>query len=112
MPTVGGLLLWSAIALALYPLAAGHLWSIVLDVTAVGFGGGLGTTLQTRLMDVAGEAQALAAALNLRPSTSPTPWDVARRNGYCRGLRVDIDRVGGVRLGARRVGHLGDLHPH
>lgn len=64
MPTAGGLLLWSAIALALYPLAASHLWSIVLDVTAVGFGGGLGTTLQTRLMDVAGEAQALAAALN------------------------------------------------
>jgi len=64
MPTAGTLLLWTAIALALYPLAAAHLWSIVLDVTAVGVGGGLGTTLQTRLMDVAGDAQALAAALN------------------------------------------------
>lgn len=64
MPTAGGLLIWTAISLALYPLAAGHLWSIALDVTAVGVGGGLGTTLQTRLMDVAGDAQALAAALN------------------------------------------------
>jgi DHA1 family inner membrane transport protein len=64
MPTAGGLLLWTAVALALYPLAAGRLWSMVLDVAAIGVGGGLGTTLQTRLMDVAGDAQALAAALN------------------------------------------------
>ena len=64
MPTAGGLLVWSAVALALYPFAAGKLWSILLDVTAVGFGGALGTVMQTRLMDVAGDAQALAAALN------------------------------------------------
>jgi MFS transporter, DHA1 family, inner membrane transport protein len=64
MPTAGALLVWSAIALALYPFAAGRLWSILLDVTAVGFGGALGTVMQTRLMDVSGDAQALAAALN------------------------------------------------
>ena len=64
MPTAGALLIWSAVALALYPFAAGKLWSILLDVTAVGFGGALGTVMQTRLMDVAGDAQALAAALN------------------------------------------------
>ncbi|HWW80152.1 MAG TPA: MFS transporter [Steroidobacteraceae bacterium] len=64
MPTAGVLLVWSAVALALYPLAAGQLWSVLLDVTAIGFGGALGTVLQTRLMDVAGDAQALAAALN------------------------------------------------
>jgi DHA1 family inner membrane transport protein len=64
MPTAGALLVWSAVALALYPFAAGRLWSILLDVTAVGFGGALGTVMQTRLMDVAGDAQALAAALN------------------------------------------------
>jgi DHA1 family inner membrane transport protein len=64
MPTAGVLLVWSAVALALYPFAAGRLWSILLDVTAVGFGGALGTVMQTRLMDVAGDAQALAAALN------------------------------------------------
>jgi DHA1 family inner membrane transport protein len=77
MPTAGGLLVWSAIALALYPLAAGHLWSILLDVTAVGIGGALGTVMQTRLMDVAGDAQALAAALNhaaFNTANALGPW--------------------------------------
>jgi DHA1 family inner membrane transport protein len=60
----GALLLWTAAALALYPLAAGHLWSILLVVLLIGGGGGLGSILQTRLMDVAGDAQTLAAALN------------------------------------------------
>ena len=64
MPTAGVLLLWSAICLALYPLAAQHLWSITLDVFLLGCGTALATVLQTRLMDVAGEAQRLAAALN------------------------------------------------
>lgn len=64
MPTAAGLLLWSAVVLALYPLAAGHLWLLMLDVFAVGIGGALGTVLQTRLMDVAADAQGLAAALN------------------------------------------------
>jgi MFS transporter, DHA1 family, inner membrane transport protein len=64
MPTAGALLVWSAVALALYPFAASRLWSILLDVTAIGFGGALGTVMQTRLMDVSGDAQALAAALN------------------------------------------------
>jgi len=64
MPTAGGLLLWSAAALALYPLAAGNLPWMMVDVFAIGIGGALGTALQTRLMDVAGDAQALAAALN------------------------------------------------
>lgn len=59
-----GLLIWSAVSLALYPLASHHLWSMMLVVLCVGAGGGLGSILQTRLMDVAGEAQVLAAALN------------------------------------------------
>jgi len=64
MPTAGILLIWSAVVLALYPLAAHNIWAITLDVMALGFGGALATVLQTRLMDVAGEAQSLAAALN------------------------------------------------
>jgi DHA1 family inner membrane transport protein len=60
----GGLLLWSATALALYPLAAPHLWAVMVVVFLIGGGGGLGSILQTRLMDVAGDAQTLAAALN------------------------------------------------
>jgi MFS transporter, DHA1 family, inner membrane transport protein len=64
MATAGGLLLWSAVTLALYPLAAGNFWTLLIDVLLIGLGGALATVLQTRLMDVAGEAQSLAAALN------------------------------------------------
>jgi DHA1 family inner membrane transport protein len=64
MRTGGMLLLGSAAALALYPPAAIHFWTMLLDVMAIGFCGALATVLQTRLMDVAGDAQSLAAALN------------------------------------------------
>jgi DHA1 family inner membrane transport protein len=64
MPTAGGLLVWLMLVLVLYPLAAGNIWLLGTDVFAIGLGGALATVLQTRLMDVAGEAQNLAAALN------------------------------------------------
>jgi len=64
MPTAGGLLLWSAITLALFPFLAGNVWTLAIDVFFIGIGGALGTVLQTRLMDVAGDAQGLAASLN------------------------------------------------
>ena len=77
MPTAAMLLLGSAISLAIYPFAAGHLWSICLVVAAIGFCGALGAVLQTRLMDVAGDAQALAAALNhsaFNTANALGPW--------------------------------------
>jgi DHA1 family inner membrane transport protein len=64
MPTAGALLVWSAVVLALYPLAAHGYVTMLLDVFAIGLGGALATVLQTRLMDVSGDAQGLAAALN------------------------------------------------
>jgi MFS transporter, DHA1 family, inner membrane transport protein len=64
MRSAGLLLLGSATTLALYPAAAAHFWTVTLDVMAIGFCGALATILQTRLMDVAGDAQSLAAALN------------------------------------------------
>ena len=64
MATAGWLLMWFAATLALYTFAVGNFWTITLAVFAVGLGGALGPVLQTRLMDVAGEAQTLAAALN------------------------------------------------
>jgi DHA1 family inner membrane transport protein len=64
MRLAGWLLLWSAAMLALYTFAAPNIWTITLVVFAIGLGGALGPILQTRLMDVAGEAQTLAAALN------------------------------------------------
>jgi DHA1 family inner membrane transport protein len=64
MPTAGCILLFSAIALLVFPLVAGNPWLLAADVFAIGAGVSLGAVLQTRLMDVAGDAQALAAALN------------------------------------------------
>jgi DHA1 family inner membrane transport protein len=64
MPTAGVVLVWAALALAVFPLVAGNIWLLTLDVFCIGLGGSLGTVLQTRLMDVSGAAQALPAALN------------------------------------------------
>jgi DHA1 family inner membrane transport protein len=64
MPTAGIILLFSAVALLVFPLAAHNPWLLAADVFAIGTGVSLGAILQTRLMDVAGDAQALAAALN------------------------------------------------
>ncbi|HYE50086.1 MAG TPA: MFS transporter [Azospirillaceae bacterium] len=77
MPAIGGILLWSAAALALFPLAAGNVWAVSLVVFMIGCGGGLGSALQTRLMDVAEDAQTLAAALNhsaFNTANALGPW--------------------------------------
>ncbi|HEY4293203.1 MFS transporter [Luteibacter sp.] len=64
MRTAGGLLVWSIAALGLFPFMAGNVWTLGLNVFLIGIGGALATVLQTRLMDVAGDAQGLAASLN------------------------------------------------
>ncbi|MDM9561536.1 MFS transporter [Bordetella petrii] len=77
MPTAGGLLLFSAAALALFTFTIGNLWAISAAVFLVGLGGALGTVLQTRLMDVAADAQGLAAALNhsaFNTANALGPW--------------------------------------
>ncbi len=77
MPSIGGILLWTAAALALFPFAAGNIWTISIVVFLIGTSGGLGAMLQTRLMDVAGDAQTLAAALNhsaFNTANALGPW--------------------------------------
>jgi DHA1 family inner membrane transport protein len=77
MPTIGGTLVWSAVALALYPWAIGSLWTALPVVFMIGCGGGLAAALQIRLMDVAGDAQTLAAALNhsaFNTANALGPW--------------------------------------
>ncbi|MGH8782011.1 MFS transporter [Paraburkholderia sp.] len=64
MRTAGWLLVWSAVTLLVFPFAAHNVWALTIDVFLIGIGGALGTVLQTRLMDVAEDAQSLAAALN------------------------------------------------
>ena len=59
-----GLLAWSAVFLAAFTFAATDFWLLSLVCFAIGMGGGLGPILQVRLMDVAGEAQTMAAALH------------------------------------------------
>lgn len=77
MPAAGGILIWSAISLALFPFAAGNGWAVAGCVFLIGCGGGLGTALQTRLMDVGKEAQTLSAALNhsaFNTANALGPW--------------------------------------
>jgi DHA1 family inner membrane transport protein len=87
MPTAAGMLLLSAASLALFPVSAGNIWTLGADIFLVGFGGGLGVVLQTRLMDVAGEAQTLAAALhhsafNIANALGPWLGGMAIAAGY------------------------------
>lgn len=64
MAGLGCLLVWSAAMLALYPFALHHHYWICIQVILIGMSGAVGTLLQIRLMDVAKDAQTLAAALN------------------------------------------------
>ena len=55
-------LVWAIAALLLFPLMAQSLPTILLATVAIGLMGALGPILQSHLMDVAGDAQTLAAA--------------------------------------------------
>ena len=58
----GIVLVWSFAILLVFPLAAQSAWIVLPVVLAVGTMGALATVLQSHLMDVAGDAQTLAAA--------------------------------------------------
>jgi DHA1 family inner membrane transport protein len=64
MRTIGGLLIWNAAVLGLFSIVAPHAWMATIDVLLVGTGVAIVPALQIRLMDVAEDAQTLAAALN------------------------------------------------
>ena len=64
VPAATAMMVLATVSLASFPLAARTFPLVLVDVLAIGFSAALATILQTRLMDVAGEAQALAAALN------------------------------------------------
>ena len=87
MPAAGITLLFGAGALALYAPAASNVWTMLPVVVLIGCGGGLSTILQTRLMDIAEEAQTLAAALNhsaFNTANALGPWlgGLAIAGGY------------------------------
>lgn len=87
MRTAGALLVWALVMLAVFPFAAGNVWTLGTMVFLIGISGALATVLQTRLMDVAGDAQALAAALNhsafnTANALGPFLGGLAIANGY------------------------------
>ncbi|GGD64168.1 MFS transporter [Croceicoccus mobilis] len=82
--------IWSAIALAIYPFTVGNVVWMALAVFVIGLGSGIGGVIQVRLMDVAGEAQTLAAAahhsaFNMANALGPWLAGLAITAGY--GLR-------------------------
>jgi DHA1 family inner membrane transport protein len=64
MPTIGGMLVFNVVSLAVIPWTAQFWLSASISVFLVGFTVAIGTALQTRLMDVAADGQTLAATLN------------------------------------------------
>ncbi|WP_165855658.1 MFS transporter [Marinobacter sp. JSM 1782161] len=60
--SVGWLLIWSAGVLMIFPTATASIWTLLAVCFMVALMSALGPALQTRLMDVADEAQTLAAA--------------------------------------------------
>lgn len=64
MRAIGALLIWNVVVLGAFSLAAPHAWVATVVVLLIGTGVAIVPALQIRLMDVAGDAQTLAAALN------------------------------------------------
>ncbi|AFT68790.1 Major facilitator superfamily transporter [Alloalcanivorax dieselolei B5] len=64
MKSIPGILIWCAVIQGLFFVAANSMWWGLLFVGLVGTSMALGPALQTRLMDVAGDGQTMAASLN------------------------------------------------
>jgi DHA1 family inner membrane transport protein len=64
MKTIAGLLVWDALVLSAVVFTAPHTAAICVNVFLLGTVVAIAPALQIRLMDVAGDAQTLAAALN------------------------------------------------
>ncbi|WP_342593991.1 MFS transporter [Salinicola lusitanus] len=100
---VGWLLVWCIAILLLFPLAAQSLWSILLICVAVGTMVSLSPALQTRLMDVAADAQTLAAASNhaaFNVANALGPW----LGGIAIGAGLGWTATGYVGAAAAAVG--------
>ncbi|CAN7648077.1 MFS transporter [Rhizobium sp. LjRoot30] len=64
MGTIGGSILYNIVVLTVFSLTASNPFMLCLCVYLVGCGFAAGPSIQTRLMDVAADAQTLAAASN------------------------------------------------
>lgn len=89
LQTAFGLQLLAFVALLAYPSSVMNLWALGGCIFVVGFGSSMGLALQTHLMDVAGRAQTMAAAMHhaaFNMANALGPWlaslAVARGLGY------------------------------
>ena len=75
--TAMAMLAWSAVMLAIYPFVAHNPVALGVIIFLIGMGGGVGSVMQVRLMDVAGDAQTLAAAAHhsaFNTANALGPW--------------------------------------
>jgi len=75
--TATGMIIAGTLALFSFPFAAGDAWSITLVIFLIGCTSGLAVVLQTYLMEVAKDAQTLAAAANhsaFNAANALGPW--------------------------------------
>ncbi|NUB45199.1 MFS transporter [Fertoebacter nigrum] len=75
--TIIGIMVVSGLLMLIYPFATGSLWAIMPVLFLIGLTACLGTVLETRLMDVAGDAQTMAAAMNhsaFNAANALGPW--------------------------------------
>lgn len=119
------LMLFMALTQALASAAVGD-WALMIGSSfLLGLGSGMVVPLQTRLMDVAGEAQSMAAAMNhaaFNAANALGPWLAGMALGAGWGWRssglvgVGLSFAGILALGlawwqASRSGQLGSGHP-
>lgn len=64
MPAIAIILGWTFVVLAIFPFSAPYPWLMFINIFLVGTTVALANPLQIRLMDVAADAQTLAASLN------------------------------------------------
>ncbi|NVN01882.1 MFS transporter [Asaia spathodeae] len=77
MPTMGGVLLTGAVAMAAFPFAAKAVIPLTVVIFLIGASGGLSTVVQSRLLSVATGSEGLAAALNqsaFNTANAIGPW--------------------------------------
>ncbi len=111
MRAVALMLMLDALVLAAFWVTAHSVIAVTINMFMIGFAGlAIGPALQTRLMDVAADAQALAAALNHSAlQYGERAGRLAGRLVHRRGVRLDIDRPTRRAAGAGGIRRIPDL---
>ena len=100
LATIAGLTVFNILVLAAFALTAASPVMLCLCVLFIGFGVAMAPAVQTRLMDVAGDAQTLAAtSMHAAFNIANAAGRLARRARDRGGVGLRLDRLG--RGGAR-----------